>query len=367
MVWEDTWKRVYLIRQPAQEWRLFGLSKSAPGSHIQAYDRTGKAWRNLYLDGQNLYLNPNSGGNVGIGTTTPSATLDVAGSIAIEPQGTATAAAGFSSWPLNLTGSAYNSSTGAANQNFQWQVMPFLNDSAEAQGFLSLSYAAGTNTPSQILNISKAGTLGVIGALGVGTMLPSANLEVNGTAKFDGLVTFNSAQTFPGTGTITGITTASGSGLTGGATSGAPSLAVDSTVARTNVINTFTASQTITGDLWGDGNVIADAACSNSGALSPGLRMCTGGEGISSKRTSGGNQYGLDFYTSNTARMSITGGGNVGIGTQSPTMAQLQVDGTTGAIYGKGGGASSEGATREIASWGFGVWGDTASSSNLGG
>jgi len=126
---------------------LYGLPSgtSAPGSHIQAYDRTGKAWRNLYLDGQNLYLNSNSGGNVGIGT-----------------------------------------------------------------------------------------------------MTPSASLEVNGTAKFDGLVTFNSAQTFPGTGTITGITTASGSGLTGGATSGAPSLAVDSTVARTSAGNTFTGAQTIT-------------------------------------------------------------------------------------------------------------------------
>ncbi len=42
------------------------------------------------------------------------------------------------------------------------------------------------------------------------------------------------------------------------------------------------------------------------------------GEGIASKRTSGGNQNGLDFYTGSTARLSITNVGNVGIGTLNP-------------------------------------------------
>ncbi len=44
-------------------------------------------------------------------------------------------------------------------------------------------------------------------------------------------------------------------------------------------------------------------------------------EGIASKRTAGPNRWGLDFYTANFAfgpRMSITNGGNVGIGTTSP-------------------------------------------------
>lgn len=43
------------------------------------------------------------------------------------------------------------------------------------------------------------------------------------------------------------------------------------------------------------------------------------GEGISSKRTGGGNQWGLDFYTNKLNRMAITFGGNVGIGTVSPS------------------------------------------------
>lgn len=48
------------------------------------------------------------------------------------------------------------------------------------------------------------------------------------------------------------------------------------------------------------------------------------GEGIGSKRTEGGNWWGLDFYTANINRLSITNAGNVGIGTSSP-IAKLQI------------------------------------------
>lgn len=48
------------------------------------------------------------------------------------------------------------------------------------------------------------------------------------------------------------------------------------------------------------------------------------GEGIGSKRSAGGNAYGLDFYTNSVNRLAITNGGNVGIGTTGPT-APLQV------------------------------------------
>ncbi|HUD49015.1 MAG TPA: hypothetical protein VMR33_19445 [Candidatus Baltobacteraceae bacterium] len=52
----------------------------------------------------------------------------------------------------------------------------------------------------------------------------------------------------------------------------------------------------------------------------------TSGEGIASKRTAGGNQHGLDFYTGSTNQMSITSNGLVGIGTSGPD-AQLQISG----------------------------------------
>ncbi|MFN8250409.1 MAG: hypothetical protein U0V75_00910 [Ferruginibacter sp.] len=44
------------------------------------------------------------------------------------------------------------------------------------------------------------------------------------------------------------------------------------------------------------------------------------GEAIGSKRTPGGNQYGLDFYINYITRVSITGAGNVGIGTTAPAV-----------------------------------------------
>lgn len=58
----------------------------------------------------------------------------------------------------------------------------------------------------------------------------------------------------------------------------------------------------------------------NSGALAIGLSFGSGsGEGIASKRTAGGNQYGLDFYTNNINRMSIANAtGYVGFGLTNP-------------------------------------------------
>ncbi len=41
-------------------------------------------------------------------------------------------------------------------------------------------------------------------------------------------------------------------------------------------------------------------------------------EGIGSRRSEGGNRWGLDFYTSGTQRMSITNDGKVGIGINDP-------------------------------------------------
>ena len=56
------------------------------------------------------------------------------------------------------------------------------------------------------------------------------------------------------------------------------------------------------------------------------------GEGIASKRTPGGNQYGLDFYQGFAPRMSIANSGYVGIGTTAPKTT-LHVN---GAYFGEG-------------------------------
>lgn len=53
------------------------------------------------------------------------------------------------------------------------------------------------------------------------------------------------------------------------------------------------------------------------------------GEYIGRRATPGGNQFGLDFFTGNTSRITITNSGNVGIGTQAPG-ALLEVSGSQG-------------------------------------
>jgi hypothetical protein len=63
--------------------------------------------------------------------------------------------------------------------------------------------AANTWTAVQTFGASSnfpgSGIWNSAGSVGIGTATPAATLEVNGTAKFDGLVTFAPGQTFPGT------------------------------------------------------------------------------------------------------------------------------------------------------------------------
>jgi hypothetical protein len=73
------------------------------------------------------------------------------------------------------------------------------------------------------------------------------------------------------------------------------------------------------------GNVAVDQGNYNNGILNNSTTSGAGltfgffsGAGIASKRTAGGNQNGLDFYTGSTNRMSIANTGNVGIGTTTP-------------------------------------------------
>jgi hypothetical protein len=62
-----------------------------------------------------------------------------------------------------------------------------------------------------------------------------------------------------------------------------------------------------------------DQGDSNNGSVTHGLRFGSGsGEVIASKRTVGGNRWGLDFYTDFKNRMTILNTGNIGIGTTNP-------------------------------------------------
>ena len=172
----------------------------------------------------------NTTGEVGIGTATPSATLDVNGSttlngaLLLPATSTATASTGFSSQVFKLFASAYDSSSATVvGPRFQWVAKPTGNDTA---------------TPGGTLNLLAS---------------PNSGAAVDTGFHFNtsGIITFASGQTFPGTGagTITGVT--AGTALTGGGTSGTVTLNVDTTkVPLLTSANTFAASQALsTGDL----------------------------------------------------------------------------------------------------------------------
>jgi hypothetical protein len=104
---------------------------------------------------------------IGINTTAPVSTLDVKGGatvgglFSLPTAGTATAAKGANSQPINFTGSAFNSSSSAAvNQNFRWQVEPVGNDTATPSATLNLLFAEGSSAPAETgLNIAHNGVL----------------------------------------------------------------------------------------------------------------------------------------------------------------------------------------------------------------
>jgi trimeric autotransporter adhesin len=114
----------------------------------------------------------------------------------------------------------------------------------ETQSYIPVFIDASGDLGNSILY--QSGTTEV----GIGTTTPGATLEVNGTAKFDGLATFAPGQTFPGT--LTGVT--AGTGVTVSGSKTAPTININTTFAneyypQLDAANTFTKSQTVNGTM----------------------------------------------------------------------------------------------------------------------
>ena len=210
---------------------------------------------NLYLGtGDNFNLTLENGGNVGIGTTSPSQKLTVEGNI-----------------ELGTGGYIYGDTTTPSLRlsNAAGAVLTYGTSQLQNGGSLQFVTAAGTK-----FRINSNGGGYVVGNFGIDTTIPSEKLEVSGNIKLSSIGTGNSASSY---GMLFYGTTSSG---------------------------TQTDQAKIHSSPW-------------------------------ATNSNGGN---LQLYTSNasnalTERMRIDGAGNVGIGTTSPSK-KLEVNGDAKVING---------------------------------
>jgi hypothetical protein len=247
---------------------------------------------------------------IGINTTAPAVTLDVNGGenvhgvLNMPITGNATSSGGKNSQPLDLTASAFNSSSNAAvTQKFQWQTEPVGNNTASPSGALSLLFASGSAAPAE------------------------TGLKINNK----GQMTFASGQTFPiASGSVTdamlqhaSVTVKAGTDLTGGGTvslGGTTTLNLDTTkVPQLAAANKFTNQNTI--------NV--NTVCNASFNCFPGLTVNnTGG----SASASGGD--GIDINTGESSLGLRVNGGSEGILVNSGFAGGIIEGNGGGGVYG---------------------------------
>jgi trimeric autotransporter adhesin len=200
-------------------------------------------------------------------TQTGTTSINVGGKLISPAGGTATSTAGFNSRSQEFIASAYDSGTSAAvAQTFVWQAQPVDNDTATPSATLNLLYSSGTSNPAQ------------------------TGLQIASDGKF----TFAKGQTFPGTGTITGVTTAEGSGLSGGGTSGALDLSLNTSCAANQILQW-------NGSAW---------ACSSAGTGT--ITGVTAGTGLT-----GGGTSGVITLNVNTSTVPLLNAANTFTGTQT--------------------------------------------------
>lgn len=238
-----------------------------------------------------------SAGNVGIGETNPQVPLSIL--TASQTVLSASSSHTGGSW-INLA----NTSVGGKNWNF-------------------ISSGSGNGEGAGHLLLRDGGTVRMIvqgsGNVGIGTAAPTYALTVKGGGT--GITQIGADAGCGGSySSITLGLTAAPSGCTNYNLLSAPTDPNFYINAPTGYgVRIRNNNQNI---VWmeGNANVRIDPDNTNAGTTAAGFLSFgfASGEGIASKRTAGGNQWGLDLYTNSTARVSVANSGNVGIGTTGP-------------------------------------------------
>jgi hypothetical protein len=321
-----------------------GASNNPPPANVTGSGTTNylPLWTSTSSIGNSALFQSGSGNNVkvGIGTTTPKANLDVKGSadirgaLTMESLGKATSSAGFNSHPFVLRGSSYDSSNSTAvSQHFRWQVEPLGNNTANPSGSLNLLYASGPGNPVET-------------GLSIGS---------------NGLFTFATGQTFPGTGngTITGVV--AGTDLTGGGTSGAVTLNLDTTQVPTlgAASNVFTGSITAS-SFTGNGAAVTNV----NAALLDGLAS-SAFQPAGSYATLGANTFG-DTQTISSGNLALptTTASNSGVLTFGGQPFVHDFGGASNAFLGASAGNFSNTGTNNTATGNQALSGITSGSNN---
>ncbi len=320
-----------------------------------------------YTDGRDLACNATSpyltsGGLLGIGIV-PGVPLEVSGTVS---------ATNFVGNGAGLTGVVASSGDRIVSGTTSMVAI-------SATGFISITQA-GTNTgwfdPTHglvTIGLSStgpvSGTNGYFsGNVGIGTSTPiNAQLEIYGTSSaprvnirnagdqggafignswFIGqLGMYNPSNTTWGIIPANSAKSLFGFSYGGGVGSLSPTTWGSSPSFR-NILDDGSGNFEITG------YIRADQTGVGSGNLNNGIifgAYPSVSEGLASKRTTGGNQYGLDFYTASNVRLSITNSGNVeitswtGINFTTTPTAPLEVSGTVSATNFVGNGAGLTG------------------------
>jgi hypothetical protein len=321
------------------------------------------------------------GGDVGIGTTTPAAVLDVKGTGDVRD--TLTLFPKLTHPSLSVHGTAFEVSSKGLVTFVSGQTFPGTGTVTSVGSGAGLT--GGPITKSGILSIATGGVSNAMLANPSLTVTANSPLTGGGSVPLGGSTSLslkscstNQILQFisgawacanPATGTVTSVAT--GLGLSGGPITGSGTLTINtSVVPQLGAANTFTANQNVTGTVIGGTSgsstegVLGEANASSGQTYGvAGFAASPAGYGVEGLNVAGGAGGGVGVYGSTSSQF---GSGIEGVNTSSGGIYfGAGVEGQS-AFIGVLGTASGSSTLSQSVFVGPGVWGDTGGAAEAG-